>query len=360
MSTALDTTSQHNKILPSAASENAPFEQTFRITVCLPMDQLFVVRIGAKTKLSVLLDLVCTNKLLEKEKYELTHPTNIDQVFDLELTIGEVGLNEIRLANKMTVPPPPSSVVKYRPTVDNNQHLYRHAVRPQSMFVTKSSPSPYSSTTSLNSTDSSSMNTSSIRSHMPVAPSRKKRMAPRPPSQNSIPEDNEMRRHERNSNGKPDDDTIFKRPLDRKDFHVSSPNLSHSTHMNGGMKYKDFHVSNGNIYTINEPSGDNSLSGSDITNGSDGGIGKSTVIGRSLICSLPYDERYDGGDLNGNRYSNYLDDGHHSRASSEASESTRDGGFPEPTSRKNLVIGMLNLFLQCLKYIYINLYRRFI
>lgn len=299
-----------------------------------------MVRIGAKTKLSTLLDMVCTNKLLEKEKYEFTHPSNWHQVFDLELTIGEVGLNEIRLAHKTTVPPPPSSVVKFR-TSDNHHHQNRYVARPQSMFVTKSTPSPYSSTTSLNSTDSSGIAPSlrSNGSHMPVAPSRKKRMAPRPPSQNSIPEDNEQLRH---NGDKRDDDAIFKRPLDRKDFHVSSPNLSHSTHLNGGIKYKDFHVSNGNIYTINEPSGDNSLSGSDITNGSDGGIGKSTVIGRpmSLICSLPYDERFDGGDLNGNRFSSFLDDGHHSRASSEASESTRDGGFPEPKPRQKVVVGM--------------------
>lgn len=74
--TNLDTSSQQNKIVPLvAASTNAPFEQTFRITVCLPLDQLYVARVGAKTKLVNLLEMVCTNKLLDKEKFEFRHPS---------------------------------------------------------------------------------------------------------------------------------------------------------------------------------------------------------------------------------------------------------------------------------------------
>lgn len=57
-----------------AASNNAPFEQTFRITICLPRDQLFVIRVGAKTKLYNLLAMVCTDKQLDKDKFEFRHP----------------------------------------------------------------------------------------------------------------------------------------------------------------------------------------------------------------------------------------------------------------------------------------------
>lgn len=74
--TNLDATSQHNKIIPLvAASTNAPFEQTFRITICLPRDQLYVARVGAKTKLWQLLEMVCANKLLDKSKFEFRHPS---------------------------------------------------------------------------------------------------------------------------------------------------------------------------------------------------------------------------------------------------------------------------------------------
>lgn len=341
MSTTLDSTSQHNQIVPLAASTNAPFEQTFRITICLPLDQLYVVRVGAKTKLSALLDMVCTNKLLDKEKFEFTHPVKIDQVYDLELTIGEVGLNELRLAAK----PEHNGIIKYRhsSTVVSHQQEPRYTARPQSMFITKSTPSPYSSTNSLNSTDSSGINLSlrSNGSNAPVAPTRKKRVAPRPPSQNSIPENGEQ---QQNAANKQDDDAVFKRPLDRKNFHVSSPNLSNGGHLNGGggLKFKDFHESNGHIYTINEPSGDNSLSGSDITNSSDGGTGKSTMLSRplSIHCDMRYsqNDQYERTDENGNRFG-YMENGNHSRTSSEASESTRDGGFPEPTPRKKVVVG---------------------
>lgn len=73
--TNLDATSQHNKITPLAASTNAPFEQTFRITVWLPLDQLYVARVGAKTKLLDVLSMVCTNKLLDPSKFEFRHPS---------------------------------------------------------------------------------------------------------------------------------------------------------------------------------------------------------------------------------------------------------------------------------------------
>lgn len=259
----------------------------------------------------------------------------------MDLTIGEVGLNELRLAAKSTRISDENNAVKHRySSTIISHHQDRYAVRPQSMFVTKSSPSPYSSTNSLNSTDSSGINMSlrSNVSSVPVAPTRKKRVAPRPPSQNSIPENAE---HNQYAN-KNDDDVVFKRPLDRKNFHVSSPNLSNGIHMNGGLKYKDFHASNGNIYTINEPSGDNSLSGSDITNSSDGGIGKSSILSRpmSMHCDIGYNstDRYDRSDENGNRFS-YVERGSHSRTSSEASETARDCSFPEPTPRKKIVVG---------------------
>lgn len=73
--TNLDATSQHNKITPLATSTNAPFEQTFRITICLPLDQLYVARVGAKTKLVDVLAMVCTNKLLDPSKFEFRHPS---------------------------------------------------------------------------------------------------------------------------------------------------------------------------------------------------------------------------------------------------------------------------------------------
>uniref|UniRef100_A0A1B0CDR1 Proteoglycan 4 n=2 Tax=Lutzomyia longipalpis TaxID=7200 RepID=A0A1B0CDR1_LUTLO len=217
----LDTSSQHNKIVPLAAMSNAPFEQTFRITVSLPRDQLYVARVGAKTRLAQLMELTCVNKQLDRDKYEFRHPMDNSQVFSNDLTIGEVGLNEIRLVpkterlhngnnfniddlNKMRLP-------------GNRESLSSSEVSRNSRQFLKTT-SPYSSTNSLNSVESSG---SHPRHQPPVAPARKKRAAPRPPSQNSIPE------HQMDINRNTTKTTEFKKPLPvKKNFHVSSPNLS--------------------------------------------------------------------------------------------------------------------------------------
>jgi len=65
----------YNRITPlPVATSNAPFEQTFRITVLLPKDQLYVARLGARVPLSKLLSLVCDNKQLDADKYEFRNP----------------------------------------------------------------------------------------------------------------------------------------------------------------------------------------------------------------------------------------------------------------------------------------------
>lgn len=66
--------SSQNQIVQLPVLNNAPFEQTFRITVCMPQDQLYVARLGAKTNLSKLLEMVCQDKDLDKDKYEFRHP----------------------------------------------------------------------------------------------------------------------------------------------------------------------------------------------------------------------------------------------------------------------------------------------
>lgn len=40
------------------------------------MNQLYVSRIGAKTKLCELLDIICINKSLDSNKFEFRHPGN--------------------------------------------------------------------------------------------------------------------------------------------------------------------------------------------------------------------------------------------------------------------------------------------
>ncbi len=51
-----------------------PFEQTYRLQVKLPKNQLAVLRVGQRTLLGEVRDRVCWEKSLDPAKYELRHP----------------------------------------------------------------------------------------------------------------------------------------------------------------------------------------------------------------------------------------------------------------------------------------------
>lgn len=243
----LDTSSQHNKISPIV--NNAPFEQTFRVTVYLPKKQLYVERIGAKTKLSSLLERICENKDLTADKYEFRHPGDMSQVFNNDKTIGEVGLNELKLVLKTESRFNSDfhrfhadDMMKYKSNVPDSVSSSEISRNYGKNVLQK--PSPYSSTTSLNSLDSTGMNLTA-KQQPPVAPARKKRAAPRPPSQNSIPEQ-EIFGTTLN---------VFKEPhsiLPRKNFHVSSPQLFNNNNISSsGVKQEAKSDKNNNIETGN-------------------------------------------------------------------------------------------------------------
>jgi hypothetical protein len=226
----LDTSSQYNKINPIV--NNAPFEQTFRVTVYLPKNQLYVERIGAKTKLETLLKSICDNKHLTFDKYEFRHPSDMSQAFDIGKTIGEIGLNEMKL------------VLKTESRYSNNFHRFHaddvmtyksnvpDSISSEENGRTYKKNSPYSSTTSLNSLDSTGMNLTT-KPQPPVAPARKKRTAPRPPSQNSIPE---QEIYSSNLNCFKDSSSPPLAALPKKNFHVSSPQLFQSDTNNNNIE----------------------------------------------------------------------------------------------------------------------------
>jgi hypothetical protein len=243
-SNSLDTSSQHNKISPIVS--NAPFEQTFRVTVYLPKKQLYVERIGAKTKLATLMERICETKQLTTDKYEFRHPGDMSQTYDNEKTIGEVGLNELKLVLKTESRFNSDfhrfhadDMMKYKSSVPDS--VSSSEISRNYSKNTMQKTSPYSSTTSLNSLDSTGMNLTA-KTQVPVAPARKKRLAPRPPSQNSIPEQ-EIFSTTLN---------VFKEPhsiLPRKNFHVSSPQLYQNGVNNNGLEVKS--DKNNNVETGN-------------------------------------------------------------------------------------------------------------
>lgn len=132
-----------------------------------------------------------------------------------------MGLNELKLVlkteSRFNSNFHPDDMIRYRNNLSDSVSSSELS-RNSKTIIRKSSP--YSSSNSLNSLDSSGMGSNSKTSISlvpPQAPIRKKKKAPRPPSQNSIPEQ-EMAT----------DLHVFKEPLStlpRKIFHVSSPNL---------------------------------------------------------------------------------------------------------------------------------------
>ncbi|XP_071451780.1 uncharacterized protein [Hetaerina americana] len=84
---------------------NQPFEQTFRLQVNLPRNQLFVTRVSPRTPLLDVLRHVCAEKGLDPEKYDLRNPINPDEVLCLTSNLLDYKLQEVTVALRgSTVP----------------------------------------------------------------------------------------------------------------------------------------------------------------------------------------------------------------------------------------------------------------
>ncbi|XP_063987823.1 uncharacterized protein LOC135167983 isoform X2 [Diachasmimorpha longicaudata] len=83
-----------------AKQPNQPFETTFRLQVHLPRNQLYVSRVSPKMNLGEIIDEVCREKNLDRNKYELRHPGNHQEVLDLSLSLQDYHLQEVTLYAK--------------------------------------------------------------------------------------------------------------------------------------------------------------------------------------------------------------------------------------------------------------------
>ncbi|XP_024939418.1 uncharacterized protein LOC107266363 isoform X1 [Cephus cinctus] len=79
---------------------NQPFETTFRLQVHLPRNQLYVSRVSPKMNLGEILEEVCREKNLDRNKYELRHPANLEEVLDLSSSLQDYHLQEVTLYAK--------------------------------------------------------------------------------------------------------------------------------------------------------------------------------------------------------------------------------------------------------------------
>ena len=195
-------------------------------------------------------------------------PVDPSQVYSCDLTIGAVGLSEIRLCHKSESYDNFNSdeIIKLHRTSLIRESLSSSEFSSRNSKHTTKTTSPYSSTNSLNSMDSTALSYGGRTNKLPAnttaatkmsAPPRKKRAAPRPPSQIAIPEKSALivENGEEKENVKTTTTTITTptSPMKTKDFSVSSPNLSTTTSTplmlsdingndcNGHLEEEDYH-----------------------------------------------------------------------------------------------------------------------
>ncbi|XP_075211748.1 uncharacterized protein LOC142318947 isoform X4 [Lycorma delicatula] len=151
---------------------NQPFEQTFRLQVHLPRNQLYVTRISPKTKLSDILTQVCSEKNLDSSKYSLRHPVNLDQVLNLSCCLADYKLQEVALVSNRSRPLGVSSVdIMSLQQTDNATYNFSMSRNNRSKCEQQQSSSQGSQATvichSRNSSDSSGYHEASVLSESP-------------------------------------------------------------------------------------------------------------------------------------------------------------------------------------------------
>ncbi|XP_015172535.1 PREDICTED: MATH and LRR domain-containing protein PFE0570w-like isoform X2 [Polistes dominula] len=168
---------------------NQPFETTFRLQVHLPRNQLYVSRVSPKMNLGEILNEVCREKNLDKHKYELRHPVNLEEILDLNLSLQDYHLQEVTLYAKQgrTLG---SALSSQDIMALQRQEERRRQQAKQSVFgfMFKKSKESSVSTDSLEGrsvsparSDETGRSASPLQ-QPPTRPQRKRRLAPKPPA----------------------------------------------------------------------------------------------------------------------------------------------------------------------------------
>nr|XP_018907845.1 PREDICTED: PHD finger protein rhinoceros-like [Bemisia tabaci]XP_018907846.1 PREDICTED: PHD finger protein rhinoceros-like [Bemisia tabaci] len=148
---------------------NAPFEQTFRLQVFLPRNQLYVTRISPKIKLADILTHVCLEKNLDPSKYSIRHPNNLGEVLDTNLCLVDYKLTQVALVSNPSRSVSMSSINVAQLKSPDRQINYNR---------TQSLNSSAQNVSETNRSEKSSQPTPVV---IPTRPPKKRRPAPKPP-----------------------------------------------------------------------------------------------------------------------------------------------------------------------------------
>ncbi|XP_039280291.1 protein cordon-bleu isoform X6 [Nilaparvata lugens] len=164
-------------------SVNQPFEQTFRLQVHLPRNQLYVSRISPKTRVSEILRQVCSEKNLDPSKYSLRHPVNLDQVLAGSCSLADYKLQEVALVSNRSRPVSGVSTVDIMAL--QQQRPVHATANHRSCEGSLSSGSLGGRSLSPTRSDESSASPPPLVPPVPHRPLRKRRPAPKPPVNNN-------------------------------------------------------------------------------------------------------------------------------------------------------------------------------
>ncbi|XP_025206337.1 cordon-bleu protein-like 1 isoform X2 [Melanaphis sacchari] len=169
-----------------------PFEQTFRLQVHLPRNQLYVSRISPKTQLSNILKQVCFEKNLDSTKYTLRKPDKLNEPLDLSKTLVEYKLQQLSLVlntNRTLIGGLSSDDIMSRTPkkFSCDDSLSSGSLGGRSLSPTKSDESSDTPRRPL------------MVKVLPSRPVRKRRLAPKPPLQQRNAPEQTIISHSRNS-----------------------------------------------------------------------------------------------------------------------------------------------------------------
>ncbi|CAH1714044.1 cordon-bleu protein-like 1 isoform X3 [Aphis gossypii] len=169
-----------------------PFEQTFRLQVHLPRNQLYVSRISPKTQLNNILKQVCFEKNLDPTKYTLRKPDKLNEPLDLSKTLVEYKLQQLSLVlntNRTLIGGLSSDDIMSRASkkFSCDDSLSSGSLGGRSLSPTRSDESSDTPRRSL------------MVKVLPSRPVRKRRLAPKPPSQQRSAPEQTIISHSRNS-----------------------------------------------------------------------------------------------------------------------------------------------------------------
>ncbi|XP_022243552.1 uncharacterized protein LOC106461033 isoform X5 [Limulus polyphemus] len=168
---------------------NKPFEQTFRLQVKLPRNQLTVLRVSPKMTLAEVKRIVCSDKNLDINNYHLVRSNQPNNILDLNITLASYGSTEISLLSNKSITAniysSATDLIAYSTREDEKttkRGILGMLTRKKSKGSLASSSSDGANSQG-DSPNSSNDQTDQVKKTVTVKPSIKKRPAPPPPSQ---------------------------------------------------------------------------------------------------------------------------------------------------------------------------------